>query len=340
MQPTAAPLPGMEDVGSTHRLNPLCSPLAMKTKIAFSIIVFASASSVLAQTSPPKPVSPNPPPPPPITTAQPAPPAPSSDKYVYEHKFSPERPYLVAPEQAQTIINRFKDAYSKLGNPRVLIYVNRELVDEESGLKLSARSEQTKTVRGHLDKQTRGAANQAGATKPSDVASGSGPNEKVTSKNTYRVRERKEALLADKQTVRDVERLFGRPFRMGGATLVDQRVASQFIGDRPLTNFTVPTEGEQARKDREAVTKIADVVLEVLISSRQSTVPTASGDKTYSVPDIQATAIRLKDAKIIGQASSADLIAQGSAKVARNFGVSEISEGTALALMEDITQRP
>jgi hypothetical protein len=125
---------------------------------------------------------------------------------------------------------------------------------------------------------------------------------------------------------------------MAGVTLVDQRVAAHLIGDRPLTNFSVPTEGEQARKDREALTKNADAVLEILISSRQITVPTASGDRTFAVPDIQATAIRLKDAKVIGQASSSDLIGQGSSKVARNFGVREISEGTALALMEDMTQ--
>jgi len=125
---------------------------------------------------------------------------------------------------------------------------------------------------------------------------------------------------------------------MAGATLVDQRVAAHMIGDKPLASFAAPTEGEQARKDREALTKNADAVLEILISSRQITVPTASGDRTFAVPDIQATAIRLKDAKIIGQASSSDLIGQGSSKVPRNFGVREISEGTALALMEDMTQ--
>jgi len=332
----------------------------MKLLILLMTITVVSTSAIFAQKQPPKAVSPNPPPPPPVVTAQPAPPPLSSGPYVYEHKFSPERPYLVSPEQAQTIINRFKEAYAKMGGPRVLIYVNRELVDEESGLKLSARSEQIETSRGHVDKRSGSvtAASPAAAPKTPDPAGAvvagdlkkaltdsatepgtvSGQTEKVTSKNTYRVRERKEAALADKQTARDVERLFGRPLRMAGATLVDQRVAAHLIGDRPLTNFAVPTEGEQARKDREALIKNADAVLEILISSRQITVPTASGDRTFAVPDIQATAIRLKDAKIIGQASSSDLIGQGSSKVARNFGVREISEGTALALMEDMTQ--
>ena len=314
----------------------------MKTTILFLTSALASTSWTSAQTSKPKAVSPLPPPPPPVSIAQPAASA-SPERFVYEHKFSAERPYLVTPEQAQTIINRFKEAYAKMGSPRVLIYINRDLVDEESGVKLSARSEQTEVSRGHTDKGalavSTAAANQAGAVKVPETAGAiAGQTEKVTAKNTYRVRDRKESLLTDRQTVRDVERLFGRPLRMAGVILVDQRVATQLIGDKPLAGFPASAEGGQARKDREALGKIADVVLEILIASRQITVPAASGDRTLPVPDIQATAIRLTDAKIVGQASSADLIGQGSAKVARNFGVREISEGTALALMEDMTQ--
>ena len=330
----------------------------MKTKVLSGVILLASLSFLLAQARQPKPTPPAPPPPPPISTA-PAPASPAGT-YVYEQKSSPDRPYLVTPEQGQTVISRFKDAYGKMGSPRFLIYVNRELVDQETGVKLSARSEETETVRGHVGPKTStgasGAGNATNATSAivagdlkkalSDPAAGSagasGQMEKATSKNTYRVTDRKPAQLADKQTVRDVERLFGRPLRMGGATLVDQRVATQLIGDKPMANFIASTEGEAARKDREALAKVADVVLEILISSRQVTVLAASGDKVYTVPDIQATAIRLKDAKIMGQASASDLIGQSqtASKAARNFGVREISEGTALALMEDMTQWP
>jgi hypothetical protein len=84
--------------------------------------------------------------------------------------------------------------------------------------------------------------------------------------------------------------------------------------------------------------KITDVVLEVLITSRNETVVEVSGDRTISVPDIHATAIRLKDSKILGQASSTDVLGkgQGAARLARTFDVHDIAEATALALMEDI----
>ena len=79
-------------------------------------------------------------------------------------------------------------------------------------------------------------------------------------------------------------------------------------------------------------------MLEVLISSRNLPVSEVSGDKVYAVPDIQATAIRLHDARILGQATAADVIGGGASPghVARNFGVREIAEATALALMEDM----
>jgi hypothetical protein len=59
-----------------------------------------------------------------------------------------------------------------------------------------------------------------------------------------------------------------------------------------------------------------------------------SGDRTYSVPDIQATAIRLSDSKILGQAASSDITGRGTS--AGQYDVREVAEATALALMEDM----
>ena len=229
---------------------------------------------------------------------------------------------LIPQADAQSIVEQFRTNYPKLGSPRILIYVNRELVDEQSGLKLSGRSETVKTYR----KADSNSTNNTATTE-------------TTAKNDY-YNNGKPArpTLADRQTVRDVERLMGRPLRAAGATLVDQRVASQIMENRPLDSLTLET--EQARKDRVSVNQIADVVMEVLISSRNVTVPEITGDRTYSVPDIQVTAIRLKDSKMIGQASAADVMnhSGGPAMAARNFSVQDITEATALALMNDMMQ--
>ena len=96
--------------------------------------------------------------------------------------------------------------------------------------------------------------------------------------------------------------------------------------------------GDNAAKDRQALSNIADIAIEILISSRSITVPEVAGDATYPVPDIQATAIRLKDAAIVGQAAASDIVGRGSqaGRVVRQFSVQDITEATALALMEDM----
>lgn len=278
-----------------------------------------------------RPNTPPSPPPPvsvlPVTPLAPAASAASASSpspvFVYDQKAMGGRAPLVTPEQAQTVIAKFKEAYVKAGSPRILIYVNRELVDETSGLKLSAHSERVETSR------ATGRASTAEAPAASET-------QKATHKNTYRNRDRKETPLADRQTLRDVERLFGRPLRMGGAAIVDQPVATQMAAGSFLDSLTTRSDSTEARREREAISKIADVVLEVLVSSRNATVTRISGDAVVSVPDIQATAIRLNDSKILGQATAADLLNRAG-NAGRFYDVREITEATALSLMEDMT---
>ena len=133
--------------------------------------------------------------------------------------------------------------------------------------------------------------------------------------------------LADKQTTRDIERISARPFRYAGATLADQPVAT-----------TLATSNLKSAEAREALKKVADVAIEVLVSSRTITVPQISGQNlTIAVPDIQMTAIRLTDAAIIGQATAADIIGQLPASALTSLNVQDVLESTALNLMSDIT---
>jgi hypothetical protein len=290
----------------------------MKTQIAlFSLM----AGTAITQAAPPQTVVNNPPapqPPPPLLV-QPGQPVATQTVYVYEQKPITGLPQLVTPQQAQSIVEKFKEGYPKMGNPRMLIYVNRELVDEKSGLKVVSRDE-------HVERST---------TKV-DGDKSSTTTQNAKGDYAYRAGTKVEPTLADRQTVRDVERLLGRPLRLAGASLTDQRVATQLMTDKPISGTLLRGDSEQARKDREAVAKLADVVVEVLISSRQVVVSEVSGDKAYNVPDIQVTAIRLSDSRIVGQASAADLLGKDTGRLARQFDVREITEGVALALMEDM----
>lgn len=255
---------------------------------------------------------------PPVSLA--APPAAPAPAVPAEQRLYSPAETLIAPERAQQVVEAFRTAYAKLGSPRMIIAVNRELVDSGSGLQLTGRKERTVSTRSEY----------------SD--SGSSKTDTVKAENTYTAATPATITLADRQTVRDIERLFGRPLRVGGAKLADQRVAAQLIADRPTDHFLV-TSNDVARKDREALEKIADVMIEVLITSRPLVVPGISGSETFTVPDIQVTAVRLADGAIIGQATARDVMGRDrdAGHVARAFDVSDIAEATALALMEDIT---
>lgn len=306
-----------------------CEPNEFMKTIVLTTLLATCCALTTAQAQkgtlvfPPPPPNPPPAPPPPVYEVDPPPaplpPGPGEPKvYVYDQKPVAGRQPLVSAEQGQAIIDRFKEAYPKLGHPRVLIFINRELIDEQSGMKLTHRKEH---VEGTLNRS-------AGASQSSTV--------KSSSDNTYRVDPKIQASLADKQTMRDIERLFGRPLRSAGVSLTDQRVAAQLIADKPVEDFIGTSDNPQARKDREALLRIADVAIEVLIASKNVDVPTISASQQIAVPDIQATAIRLSDSKILGQAASSDVTGRVPAATLGSLSVQEVTEATAFALMEDM----
>ncbi len=310
-------------------------------------------------------------PPPPVFQAVPPlpaarasqPPPPPQQAFAYDQKPLFSVPSLVKPEVAKSILDRFKTAYGKLGSPRILVYVNRELIDEESGLRLTNRIQRSEVARSKTlsDYQADGKAPKeafqqgagttitgakvsvsgGGVPTAAAIQPGKGSVETESSKTTheeaYRLQSRPGQTLADKQTVRDIERLFGRPLRMCGVKLADQKVATQIVSEQALKQ-TASGDGENALKERDATRQVADVVIEILISSRNMTTTGLSGDRVYPVPDIQATAVRLSDAQIIGQATSADILGKdrNAASLSAFYDVRDVSEATALALMDDI----
>jgi len=240
----------------------------------------------------------------PAAAAQPAAPA---EQRLYGANATP----LIAPATAQAVVDKFRTTYSTASAPRLVIYVNRSLVDA-AGLKLTGRTE-SNTEKSADGKTTSTITKSTSTYTPKD-ASTPAPT------------------LADQQTVRDIERLVGRAFRNGGAKLSDQRIAGVMLSAQPGARLL----GDQATKEREALAQSADIAIEVLISTRTLIAAEVSGDTTVAVPDIQITAIRLKDAAILGQASASDVLGADTAQAAKKFSAADITEATALALMEDM----
>jgi len=291
----------------------------------------------------------------PVTVIVPAPAETQSPKAENQRLYGPSGATIIPAEQARVLIDKFKEAYAKLGNPRMLFFINRELIDSSSGLKLSGRTEKyeetSSATKSDVEKMTGtvsptapqtqinvtvGDTTHSGSQLPKGKAEVTKQTNKTSGENTYAVKEATKATLADRQTGREVERLFGRAFRAAGVALADQKIAADMLGDKPLGNLTGTS--DQAAKDREALGSVTDVVVEILVSSRTITVPAVSGDQQMAMPDIQATAIRLKDAAILGQAASSDILGKdrNAGSMLQQFDIRDITEATALALMEDM----
>lgn len=312
------------------------------------LLLLAVASTAVAQRAR------DPGPPVPVVTAPSRAPAPPAVPPTNQRLYAPGAT-LVSPEQAGQIVEQFRAAYERLDRPRLVVYVNRELVEDRDGLRLSGRTERVESESDERSSthaappanaapQTQvnvAVEGRAGSDSPATYGPGetSGRRERVTADNIYTRNESTAPTLADRQTVRDLERLFGRPLRIAGAQLADQRVVASLIADQPLDQLLARGGSDAARKDREALERIADVVVEILVSSRSLTLTGYSGSEVHQVPDIHATAIRLSDGAIIGQASATDVLGRDreAGPVVRQFDVRDIAEATALALMEDMS---
>ncbi|MFM9092387.1 MAG: hypothetical protein ACKOUK_11710, partial [Verrucomicrobiota bacterium] len=215
-------------------------------------------------------------PPPPVTHVV-RPPAPQPVLAAEAPRvYAPSPDTLVAKVAADGVIEGFRKSYARDGAPRIVVYVNRALLEP------------------------RGSA-------PANADAPAAPSPR----------------LADRQTVREVERLFGRAFRHAGAQLADQAVAEALLPANPGTQLAE----DKAQRERRALADIVDLAIEVLISSRALTVPEVGGDVTYSVPDIQVTAIRLKDAAIVGQAEAGDVLGRvaRAGRIVRDFSLQDIT---------------
>ena len=292
------------------------------TLAGLAVVVAATATARAQQPRPPEPV--------PIFLAPPPPAAAPGTRpertpivYVYDQKPLPQAPMLVSPEQAQAVIERFRTNFARLESPRVLININRGPFEPPSGHAIAQHSETIETT----------------SVDPASGGPSGGVNTRTVVRNTLPGPEPLVPALADRQTTRDVERLFGRPLRLGGAVLVEQPAGAGLTGNRPVKELAA-AEGQPAAKDHQALSQSVDVVIEVLVTWCNVVVPEVSGDRFYTVPEIQATAIRLRDARVIGQATAAEVMGRGQSVgySARNFSVPDITEATALALMEDISQ--
>lgn len=224
---------------------------------------------------------------------------------------------------------------------RILIFINRDLINTKAGLRLEEKTEIIASGPAKVDVQANATQNSPvdKSVSTASVNSGSFTNVGVVQLNKFKAGSENEQSIGSRRVERDIERFFSKELRRAGLKLVDQKIASQLIKEDP-DKASGPTQSNNSvDKERQAIDRFADMVIEIIVSEQRYEDREVSGAVTvFSVPEIGATAVEVKTSQIIGQGSSADIFHDASITKLRTIDLKEAARAAAIALLADIVE--
>lgn len=247
-------------------------------------------------------------------------------------------------------IQRFRGAYAKLGNPRLLIFVNRELVRDRGELLQIERADRSIKTKGDpvplLPSSTVqiGTDNRATASSPAAVSGKGGEAQTSTGVSVRRTESlHRPPSAVTEMEAREMEEVFQAPFVEAGARFVDQRtaeLAQRLFRDADPNFLTAPAD-DRERREIESLRKSADLAIEILVRKKRIAILQPSGeDRSEERMSATATVVSLKDGVKLAQVSSDSLFGfnrRRGERVERRYREvtsAEILEQVALAVMQ------
>ncbi|NJK92477.1 MAG: hypothetical protein HC904_11980 [Blastochloris sp.] len=268
----------------------------------------------------------------------------------FEAQAQPKRPSgpALPIQNPQEILEQFSEAYTKAGKPRLLLYVNRRLLNEQGELLEVASLNTSTQIKGDsvpLPSTTVqvGSDNQSNP-GPATPSGQGGERRETTSLSVRTGTERPLGVSpVTESEARAIEEAFQKSFFEARARLVDQSIASLAL--RPLEktgeNFLTPVKVDQESRELASLRQSTDIVIEILARNQKVRLAQPSGnDLIEDRISLIATATQLKDGIKLAQISSDTLFGfnerQGERNERRFREVSrqEILDQTALALMQ------
>jgi len=259
-------------------------------------------------------------------------------------------------EYFNSVIELFRKTKSIKQDSRILLYINRELVDGKTGILLQEKSELVTSGVVQIDAKAienlkvAGSAttNSGGTSTPSSIignlnAGGSQSNsialtnQGVIQINKFKIGQQEEKSVDRKSFERDIERYFSKELRRAGLRLVDQGVAAQLILDDASKTLGSAQTNPIADRERQVINQLADIVIELLVTAQRFEDREVSGAlRVIEVPEIRVKAIDLKTSQIVGQASSSDIFEDFTFNQLGRIGNREAAQAAAIALLADI----
>lgn len=261
------------------------------------------------------------------------------------------RPNNASPiPNGKEVVDQFRSSYDKQGKPRLLVYINRDLLPDQR-LDVSGKTEKSTQVKGDAVDHSGTTSNvqignntqtSGGGIVLNPRQTGMGGEKKETSTTyTPAAKSNLGVTSLSEFDARQLGETFRRPYFAAGARFVDQKVATALLKSYPATadRFLSPPATDVEKEQLGALKQSADIVIELLGRHYDVTYPTPAGDTTVKRLDLVATAYDLKQpGLILGQISSETLYGfnqpGGTTRAVTDL---EIIDQTALALMEQLT---
>jgi hypothetical protein len=257
---------------------------------------------------------------------------------------------------AAEITAQFRTKYAEAKRPRLVLYINRDLLVERGELVDLVKIERSQQVKGDRVDEAPTANVQigqnnnttSGGTLLNPTNTGLGGEKKETAQISVRDQpaiNRGVSAISDYEA-REIEEVFADKFSAAGARWVDQKVATKLlktfgqVSDRMLTaNLS-----NKEQQELDALKQSADIAIEILARKKRVTIPTPAGDTTEERLELTATAMDLRQpGLILGRVASNSLFGfnQRDGKMkerrAKKVTSAEIIDQVSLALMNRIS---
>lgn len=247
------------------------------------------------------------------------------------------------------VVQSFRGNYARLGKPRLLIFVNRELVRDRGELLQTERTDRSIKTKGDpvplLPSSTVqiGADNRATASSPAAVSGKGGEAQTSIGVSVRRAEpQHRPPPAVTEMEAREMEEAFQQPFADAGARFVDQQtaeLAQRLFRDADPNFLTAPAD-DRERREVESLRKSVDLAIEILVRKKRVTILQPSGeDRSEERISVIATALSLKDGAKVAQVSSDSLFGfnrRHGERIERRYREvtsAEILEQVALAMM-------
>ncbi|MCC7519976.1 MAG: hypothetical protein IT578_12430 [Verrucomicrobiae bacterium] len=258
-------------------------------------------------------------------------------------------PPMPIADRAGTV-QAFRGTYAKLGRPRLLVFVNREMVRERGEMLQVERTDQSVKTKGDPIPLTSGytiqfgADNRATAPGSAPVSGKGGEAQSASGISTRRIESayRPPAAITEMEA-REFEEIFQEPLSEADARFVDQKTAelAQRLFRNADPNFLTAPADDRERREVESLRAAADLAVEILVRKKTVKILQPSGDDSAEERvSVTATAIRLKDGVKLAQVSSDSLFGfnrRHGDRIERRYREvtsAEILEQVALAVMQ------